>query len=232
MTTQDQDRADAPSRAYHSPKRAEQAQQTERRIVQAATELLISRGWSATTLADVAHAAGISPAMLYKVFRTKADLVKRVYDVAVVGDQEHVPFRERPEFRAVLHETDPHAKLAGYAHLIRGLAQRVLAVYEQLRAAMTVGDPALRDFTQTVDEERLYGARGIIADLRTVTNLKPELDDQQAVDLVWMAMSPEFWALLVTRRGWSWEHTETWVHEHLCALLLDPEQNQPPRHAQ
>ena len=233
MTTHEQgrevDQDVAAPRGYHSPKRREQARQTERRIVEAATDLLVRRGWSATTLADVATAAQISPAMLYKVFRTKADLAKRVYDVAVVGDQEPVAFRERPEFRAVIEETDPHAKLHGYAHLIRGLVERVLPIYEQVRAAMTAGDPALRDFADTVDAERLYGARGIIRDLRHVTDLRPDLDDERAADLVWMTMSPEFWALLVTRRGWSWHEAETWVGDHLCTLLLGEGQRHSSR---
>ncbi len=220
MKSQDQPPEDASPRAYHSPKRREQARQTERRIVEAATDLFVRRGWTATTLADVAQAAGVSPAMLYKLFRTKADLAKRVYDVAVVGDQEPVPFRERPEFRAVLEEADPHAKLRGYAHLIRGLVERVLPIYEQVRAAMTAGDLALRDFAETVDAERLFGARGIVRDLRGVTDLPANLNDEQAVDLVWMTMSPEFWALLVTRRGWTWDDAETWIGDHLCTLLL------------
>ena len=231
MSSQKQDpgQADPTKRGYHSPKRRERAQQTERRIVEAATDLLVGRGWTATTLADVAKAAGISPAMLYKIFRTKADLAKRVYDVAVVGDQEPVPFRERAEFRAVLGETDPHAKLRGYARLIRGLVERVLPIYEQVRAAMTAGDLELRDFAETVDAERLYGARGIVRDLRGVTDLPAELDDEQAADLVWMAMSPEFWALLVIRRGWSWDDTESWVGHHLCTLLLGEEQTRSSR---
>lgn len=214
-------------RAYHSPQRREQARQTERRIVEAATELLVGRGWNATTLADVAKTAGISPAMLYKVFRTKADLAKRVYDVTLVGDQEPVPFRERPEFLMVLEETDPRVKLRGYAHLIRVLVERVLPIYAQLRAAMVAGDPELRDFVETVDAERLYGAHGIVQDLSSGAHLRRDLGDERAADLVWMTMSPEFWALLVSGRGWSWDDTETWVGNHLCTQLLDQDQGGP-----
>lgn len=216
------------TRRYHSPQRRAQAQQTERRIVDAAAGLLIEHGWSAMTLADVARAAGISPAMLYKVFRTKADLAKRVYDVAVVGDQESVPFRERPEFRAVVAESDPQAKLRGYAQLIRGLVERVLPIYGQLRAAMTTGEVELRDFTETVDAERLVGARGIVDDVSRVTDLPPGLARDRAVDLVWVAMSPDFWSLLVGRRGWSWDDAEDLVGDQLCELFLGTASVQAP----
>lgn len=209
------------ARRYESPQRREQALQTERRIVGAATELLTERGWAATTLAQVARAAGISSAMLYKVFRTKADLAKRVYDVAVVGDQTPVPFRERPEFLAVLAATDLTAKGRGYAHLIRGLVERVLPSYAQLRAAMDIGDAELGQFGETVDAERLYGATGIVRDLLTVAELAPGLDHDVAVDLVWTLMSPEYWALLVTRRGWSWDDTESHVARQIAGLFIE-----------
>jgi AcrR family transcriptional regulator len=212
----------APRRTYHSPKRRQQALQTERRIVDAAAGLLVSRGWTGTTLSDVAKAAAISPAMLYKVFPTKAELVKRVYDVTLVGDQDAAPFRERPDFLAVLHEQDPARKLRGYARLARTVAQRVWPVYQQLHAAMTAGDDELRSLTDTADAERLFGARGIVRDLLSVTSLRPGLEEDRAVDLVWMAMSPEFWALLVDRRGWTWNEAESWVADHLCATLLAP----------
>lgn len=207
-------------RAYHSPRRREQAGRTERRIVDAATELFVGQGWSATSLAQVAQRAEVSPAMLHKVFRTKADLAKRVYDVAVVGDQEPIPFRERPEFLAVVAVPDPRAKLRGYTHLLRGLVERVLPIYAQIRAAVTAGESALVDFADTIDNERLYGATGIVADLERVAELRPGLSTEQAVDLTWMAMSPEFWALLVARRGWSWEDAEAYAGDHLIALLL------------
>lgn len=206
-------------RAYNSPTRRARAEQTERRIVDAAASLLRDKGWAGTTLSDVADEAGVSSAMLYKAFRTKADLVKRVYDVTLVGDQADVPFRERPEFRAVLDDPDPASKVAGYAHLMRLVAERILPVYEQIRAAATAGDEDLAPIADTADTERLFGARGIVADLRAMGALGPGVQEARAVDLVWMAMSPEFWSLLL-RRGWSWDEAETWVAGHLCAILL------------
>lgn len=209
-------------RAYHSPLRREQGERTERRIVDAAAGLLVAKGWSGMTMTDVAKAAGVSSAMLYKVFRTKAELIKRVYDVALVGDQANVPFRERPEFRAVVEDTDPASKLAGYTHLIRVVAERVLPIYAQLRAAYVVGDGDLRAVAETADAERLFGARGIVRDLlANGATLRPELDPDAATDLVWMAMSPEFWGLLVNGRGWAWDRAEHWVAHHLRTALLD-----------
>ena len=59
---------------------------TEMRLVEAATELFVERGYAATTLADVAEHAGLAPRTLYLRFPTKADLLQRCVGVAIAGD--------------------------------------------------------------------------------------------------------------------------------------------------
>ncbi len=48
------------SRPYRSELRAEQAAQTRRRVVSAAAQMFAERGYRATTLSDIARAAGVS----------------------------------------------------------------------------------------------------------------------------------------------------------------------------
>lgn len=207
-------------RSYHSPSRQARARQTERRIIDAATELLTTRGWSGTTMADVARAAGVSPAMLYKVFPGKSALIKRAYDIAMVGDQEDAPFRARPEFLAVTAERDARRKCAGYTGLIRHAVERVLPIYRQLHAAVAAGETELRDVADTADAERLFGATGIVDDIGSLVPLPEGSDRGRVIDRVWVLMAPDYWALLVVRRGWTWDDTERHVAEQLATLLL------------
>lgn len=62
-----------------------QAQQAEtrRRILDAATALFPRQGYEATTLKDVARAAGIGDATIYKYFASKERLVLGYFDLAV-----------------------------------------------------------------------------------------------------------------------------------------------------
>ena len=46
---------------------------TERRILEAATELFIERGYVGTSLLAVAEAAGVAPRTVYVRFRSKAE---------------------------------------------------------------------------------------------------------------------------------------------------------------
>ena len=48
-------------RPYNSPLRAEQANGTRHRVLAAATDLFLQRGYTGTTITAVAEAAGVSP---------------------------------------------------------------------------------------------------------------------------------------------------------------------------
>ena len=105
--------------------REEQARQTQLRILDAAHGLLLEQGYTATTMAAVAAAAGVSTQTVYKTFGTKPALVKRLYDVTLVGDDQPVPLADRPEMVAMRAETDPRRFLTGYAVVGRTLVERL-----------------------------------------------------------------------------------------------------------
>jgi AcrR family transcriptional regulator len=75
--------------------RAERKTETEARLVRAATELFLERGYAGTTLTDVAERAGLAPRTVYVRFATKADLLLRCVSVAIAGDAAPVPIAER-----------------------------------------------------------------------------------------------------------------------------------------
>ena len=75
-------------------------------------------------MADLATEAGVSVPLLYKVFGTKPQLVKRVYDVLLAGDVDPVPVAERPALQALVADPDPRGKLARYATLGRAMSER------------------------------------------------------------------------------------------------------------
>src|SRR5689334_6136023 len=87
--------------------RAEQARATRRRIVTAAAEQFVARGYVATLLEQVAAQAGVAVQTVYFHFGNKRTLLKHVMDVAAVGDDEPVPVLERPWLKQVQQETEP-----------------------------------------------------------------------------------------------------------------------------
>src|SRR6478736_4527305 len=76
------------TRSYDSPVRRARALETERRILDAATVAFAEDGYVRTSMAAIAKRAEVDPRTVYKVFGTKVDLLSRLVDVAMVGDQD------------------------------------------------------------------------------------------------------------------------------------------------
>src|SRR5258707_14772462 len=96
----DDDGASAGKRRYRSPRRQMQAEQTRAAVIAAASRVFSERGWMATNVRDIAREAGVSVETLYSGFGSKAELLKVVLDVAIVGDEEPVSFAGRVEAMA------------------------------------------------------------------------------------------------------------------------------------
>jgi AcrR family transcriptional regulator len=207
-------------RTYDGARRREQARATRRRIVEAARTLLLERGYADTTVAAVGQAADVSVETIYKSFGSKAALVKSVWDVTLVGDDEPVPLAQRPEFAAIATETHPRQKIDRYIALGVVLQQRLAPLWAIVEAGASAGNPELQELRATVERERLAGADRIVKQLEP--HLRPGLDTPAARDEMWTLISPEVRRLLVDARGWPEEAYAAWLTQTLAETLLDP----------
>lgn len=116
----------------NADQRRARSARTEERIVRAATELMLRDGYARTSLTEVAHAAGVSPRTLYVRFATKPDLLKRMIDVAVVGDVDEVPLAERPWVATAFGGSTVDERIAA-------LAGGIAAMHERLAPLVALG---------------------------------------------------------------------------------------------
>src|SRR6266508_3938256 len=93
-------------RSYRSALREEAARHTRVRIRESAARLFVEQGFVATTMKQVATAAGVAERTVYAAFPSKADLFNEALGVATVGDDLPVPVADRAEFRAAFDERD------------------------------------------------------------------------------------------------------------------------------
>ena len=78
------------ARRYDSTRRQAQARATRLRIIEAATDLFVTHGYAATSIAAIADAADVAPQTIYAAFGTKAGLLGAAVDVAMAGDDEPI----------------------------------------------------------------------------------------------------------------------------------------------
>ena len=205
-------------RPYHSPLRAEQADGTRRRILAAARELFLARGYAGTTVVAVAQAAGVSPDTVYVSLGGKQGLLEGVLSLArydpedpAQRDQAH----RRDEAAALV---DPHQRLRRLVELSCEALARTSPVHTVLRGAAD-GHPFAAELYA-----RMLGLRlGVQANnLETYlgSSLRPGLTLEQAAERYSALLSPELYHLLTVERRWSTRRYASWVTDLLDHDLL------------
>ena len=210
------------SRPYASPVRDEAARVTERRIVDGAERLFVEHGYGATTVAMIAAEAGVSKQTVYNACGSKAELLKRLYDVRLAGDDEPIPMAQRESMQEMESRTDARHLLAGYGDIAGGILVRLGPVLALALEGAAGGDPDLVALLSTTDGERLIGAAGLAGRLGELGALRAGMTVETARDIVWSVNSPQMWDLLVRRRGWDDDAYAAWLGRTLADVLLEP----------
>ena len=148
---------DAVKRRYDSTRRREQARRTRREIIRAAYELFIRRGYGATTMTEIAAEASVSVETVYAAFGTKPNLLRKVWDVTIGGDDDEIPFHERLEVLQMRAEKNLARRLEMYAALIaHHLAPRTVPFLRALEGAAGT-EPEAQAMIDEMDRQRLAG---------------------------------------------------------------------------
>ena len=208
-------------RPYRSTLRGAQAQATRGAVIAAAARLFSEKGYAATSIEEIAEAAGVSRATVFASVGGKATLLKTTLDVAIVGDDEPVSLPERPRSKAIRAESDPRKYLGLYAELVTEIDGRLAAIHEVVRGAAGV-DPDARALWESHLAQHRQGAANVIGDLISKGGIRPGLDPESAADIVWL-LGPGAYHMLVHRRGWSPERFQAWLTETFISQLLPTE---------
>lgn len=209
------------ARRYDSRVRDEAARSTRRRAVLAARELFLTRGYAATTVKEIAAAAGVSEQTVYGRIGGKAAILKAVYDTVLAGDDEPVPMAERPEFRRMRDAPDARSLLVAYAEVATQLNVRLRPVLELVHGARAV-EPDLDALARTGAHERRIGTTMFARNFVERGFARPDLDVEAVVDLVWVLNSPEVYLLQVRENGRGDEEYRRWLAATLELCLVPP----------
>lgn len=189
-------------RHYHSPQRQQRAVHTRLAVLDAARELFASRGYDATTVAQIAERAGVAIDTVYAAVGRKPALLRELLETAISGQDHAVAAEQRDYVQAIRAAPTARAKIGAYAAAIGSMGPRTAPIHAALREAAT-GDPECAALWREISERRAANMRLFAADLRATGQLRADLSDQEVADIVWSMNAPEYYLLLVERRGWS-----------------------------
>jgi AcrR family transcriptional regulator len=209
-------------RPYQLALRATQAESTRERIIAAASRLFVERGYAATSIDEIAAAAGVSRATVFTSVGGKPTLLKTALDVAIVGDDAPVALPDRPRSVAIRAERDPRRYLSLYAELVTEMGSRLAGIYEAVRGAAGA-DPDARALWESHLAQRHQGAANVVGDVLGKGRLRAGLDREAAADIIWLLNDAGLYHLLVLRRGWTPGKYQAWLAETMIRQLLPDE---------
>jgi AcrR family transcriptional regulator len=203
-------------RPYASTLRSEQAAQTRARIVDAAGDLFLTKGYPSTTVRQIAEAAGVAVDTVYATFGSKVRVLTALIDrrLAPAGEESVL---ERPEATAVRDETDQRLQIHLFARGIAQFSEAVRPVFEMLRVAAAV-EPEVEPVHREMEEQRARNMRVAVEWIAARGPLRVSLD--RAVDDVWTLTSPDVARLLCDLRGLTTQDYADWLEDALVELLL------------
>jgi AcrR family transcriptional regulator len=192
------------------PLRQAQTALTEQRIVTAATELFLADGYLATTLEAVAKRARVGARTVYVRFGTKAELFKRVVDVAIVGDTAPVDVLGRDWMQHALTAPTAAGRIAANAAAGRQIMERSGALFAVALQAAAI-EPAIQEAFQ----EGRRGARRAQEVFWTAMAddglLAAGADVAWLIDTTGLLGSAETYLQAGHLYGWTYDQYEEWL---------------------
>jgi AcrR family transcriptional regulator len=206
-------------RTYVSPRRAEQARQTRRAILDASRRLFALNGYAGTSLTQIAEEAGVALKTVQAIFGTKRSVLVQTWHLAVAGDDEQIPVAGREWFRAVLAQHDPARQLELLAEGSGQVKAHAGDMMEVLREAARA-DPEIAELWRRFQDEFLQLQTLVVQSLADKGALRQGISVPEAADVLWSLNHPALYHLLVVERAWPLERYVAWLRDALTSQLL------------
>lgn len=184
--------------------------ETEERILTAARELFVRDGYAATTLTAIADTARVAHRTVYVRFGTKADLLKRVVDVAVVGDTQDIDVQSRDWYQAALAAPTIDERirlLADGSAALMARAGDVFAVAQQAEPA----EPGIADAARAGRAATRDSLRRFFTQMRDDGLLPADADLDWLCDTAGMLGHASTYLLIRETLGWTTSQYRTWL---------------------
>jgi AcrR family transcriptional regulator len=207
-------------REYDSSGRQAQANETRRRILEAARKLFIERGYAGATADAIAAEAGVALQTIYAIFKNKRKILVSLMNVSSpTGEEDHLPVHERTGAQAVAREPDQRRQLQMFADIVAYNLDQVAVISKiMVDAARTEGE--IDKISQKLNKQRLEHMTLAVQQVAAHGPFREGVDLVYATNTVWTLTSPEVFLLLTGDRGWSKENYAGWLADMLIRALL------------
>ena len=209
-------------RPYRQRLRAESSAMTRQRIIDAARQVLTTQPLRSFNLSEVAELARVVRSTIYTVFGSREGLLRAVaQDMTERGGWERMreAFRDPDAWAAIRRNIEEGTRMVASEHPV------ILAI-----SVLAMVDPDAAVVAAEMDEVRLQGLRSLARRLGEQGYLRPELDHEQAVEILWVLTSWNSFDQLYSGRGLDQPAAAQRLVTMARLTLCRPETMQPRQH--
>lgn len=208
--------ASRPKRAYRSPLRAEKAAETRRLIASSAGQVFSERGYSGTTMAQIAERAGVSVESVHGL-GTKPTLLITAFKQMYAGEGGWKTILDEPDLLRIMSTEDTDEAIRSYAEFIADANSRSRGIWPAVRTA-ALSEPQVaeqieeliamkkHDFVMGID---WYIGRGVVP---------AGTDPMTVAPFLYVLTSQETYDQLIGDWGHSIESYTVWLTESVRKL--------------
>ncbi len=184
------------TRKYQQRLRADAAEQTRRRILDAVADLLREAPTEPLSVEKIAQRAAVARSTIYVAFGSRAGLLDAFAEDlwARTG---------LAELTAAVAAPDAREHLRGGIRAASRMLAADIEIYRVLHAMGRLDPDSVGGAVNKMDEERRGGMRYLAKRLKEDGVLRDDVTQAQAADLLWMLTSFEAFDMLHTDRGMS-----------------------------
>lgn len=182
------------TRRYEQRQRAEDAEKTRRRIVDAVLERLRTAPAEPVAIDRIAAMAGVARSTVYAIFGSRAGL----FDAVGTALQERSGYARLIE---ASHQPDARAALRDGLRAASEMLAAERDTWRALRSMAQLDQEAVGGAVQRWEDERAAAMARIAGQLHDQGHLRPGVSVEEANDILWVLTSFESFDLLYTGRG-------------------------------
>jgi AcrR family transcriptional regulator len=187
-------------------------------MVEAAYNLMSTRGYSGTMMAEVATQAGVAVQTVYFTFHNKPGLLLAAFEFAVHGDHLPVPPHQRSWFREMEQEPDFGRALMIAVDATAAILKRVTPLAAVVQ--MLGDDPEISAFQLLSERLRQEGYRQMVDVLAMKRDLRPGLSRDDATTVLLVLLGPDVYRAMVIDHGWGEEKWRFWIIQTIAEALF------------
>ncbi len=201
-------------RPYASERRAQAAEETQQRILEAARSLFGRRGIDTVTIASIGKKAGVAGSTVYAIYGSKDGILRALMEQSLFGRQ----FQSAQDL--LRGEDDPVKLIAMTSRVSRAIYESEASNLGLIRHASGFS-LALRKMEQELERTRYEAQEERVRLLFDAGKERRGLSLEEARRILWMYTSRDVYRMLVHEAGWSPDKYESWLSTTLLEALVD-----------